>query len=355
MTVLCRHPSGELPRGNSLNGSSILHYPVSRTGPLAYASSSILGARATLRENLLGREWDVAVFHQPFSACGVEPVLPSSLPRLYCFHSPAGAEYRLRAANPKNGRASLGTGVIGQFMKVQFITYYNLAAIFVTYFRHFIGHAASPFFPVFSRYHGTGDTQALRRTFLRASKTLTFLAVLAAGNLMGSAYPFLKLWVGQILAPEHVLLGYQVLLVLLLPFTVELTQSIAVNLIYGMGQHHRLTTLNGLEGLANLILSIVLVQRFGLVGVALGTGIPLVVTQMGFVSRIVCRLDRARRAALHLAVHCDPGAGRTGLGSGANRGLSFDRRRDLLAARDGRRFDVPSFRDTHALPLFLEG
>ncbi len=183
--------------------------------------------------------------------------------------------------------------VIGQFMKVQFITYYNLAAIFVTYFRHFIGHAASPFFPVFSRYHGTGDTQALRRTFLRASKTLSFLAVLAAGNLMGSAYPFLKLWVGQILAPEHVLLGYQVLLVLLLPFTVELTQSIAVNLIYGMGQHHRLTTLNGLEGLeglANLILSIVLVQRFGLVGVALGTGIPLVVTQMGFVSRIVCRL-----------------------------------------------------------------
>ncbi len=117
VTVLCRHPSGELPRGNSLNGSSILHYPVSRTGPLAYASSSILGARATLRENLLGREWDVAVFHQPFSACGVEPVLPSSLPRLYCFHSPAGAEYRLRAANPKNGRASLGTGVIAAALR----------------------------------------------------------------------------------------------------------------------------------------------------------------------------------------------------------------------------------------------
>ncbi len=180
--------------------------------------------------------------------------------------------------------------VIGQFMKIHFITYYNLAAVFITYFRYFIGHAASPFFPVFSRYHGSGDKEAMRRTFLRASKILAFLAVLAAGNLMGSAYPFLRLWVGRVLAPEHVLLSYRVLLLLLLPFTIELTQSIAVNLIYGVGQHHRLTTLNGLEGLANLILSIVLVQHFGLLGVALGTAIPLVVTQMVFVPRIVCRL-----------------------------------------------------------------
>ena len=195
--------------------------------------------------------------------------------------------------------------VIGQFIKIQFITYYNLAAVFITYFRHFIGHAASPFFPVFSRHYGAGDQEALRRTFLRASKVLAFLAVLAAGNLMGSAYPFLKLWVGRILAPEHVLLSYQVLLVLLLPFTIELIQSLAVNLIYGMGQHHRLTTLNGLEGLANLVLSIVLVRQFGLLGVALGTGIPLIVTQLVFVSRVVGRLtgiDTFRYVVRRIAV-----------------------------------------------------
>ncbi len=67
-------------------------------------------------------------------------------------------------------------------------------------------------------------------------------------------------------------------------------QSIAMNVIYGTGQHHRLTRLNGLKALANLILSIVLVRSYGLLGVALGTGIPLVVTQLVFVSRIVCHL-----------------------------------------------------------------
>jgi O-antigen/teichoic acid export membrane protein len=180
--------------------------------------------------------------------------------------------------------------VIGQFLRVQFITYYNLAAVLITYFRHFIGHAASPFFPVFSRYYGVGDEEALRQTFLRASKILAFLAVLAAGNLMGSALPFLRLWVGDVVSPEHVVLSYQVLLVLLLPFTIEMIQSIALNLIYGIGQHRRLTRLVALEALANLILSILLVRSYGLIGIALGTAIPLVVTQLVFVSRIVCHL-----------------------------------------------------------------
>ena len=180
--------------------------------------------------------------------------------------------------------------VIGQFMRVQFITYYNLAAVIITYFRHFIGHAASPFFPVFSRYYGANDEEALRRTFLRASKILAFLAVLAAGNIMGSASPFLELWVGDVIEPHYLTLSYRVLLVLLFPFTIEMIQSIAMNVVYGMGQHHRLTTLTAVEGLVNLILSIVLVRRFGVLGVALGTSIPLVITQLIFVSRIVCRL-----------------------------------------------------------------
>jgi len=180
--------------------------------------------------------------------------------------------------------------VIGQFMHIQFITYYNLAAVLITYFRHFIGHAASPLFPVFSRYYGANDEDALRRTFLRASRILAFLAVVAAGNLMGSALPFLRLWVGSLISSEYVTLSYQVLLVLLLPFTIEMIQSVALNVIYGTGQHYRLTRLNGLEAVANLVLSIVLVRSYGLVGVALGTGIPLVFTQLFFVSGIVCEL-----------------------------------------------------------------
>ena len=180
--------------------------------------------------------------------------------------------------------------VIGQFMQIRFITYYNLAAVLITYFRHFIGHAASPLFPVFSRYHGANDEEALRRTFLRASKVLAFVAVLAAGNLMGSALPFLRLWVGGVIGSEYVALSYRVLLILLLPFTIEMIQSVALNVIYGTGQHHRLTRLNGLEAGANLFLSIVLVRSYGLLGVALGTGIPLIITHLVFVSRIVCHL-----------------------------------------------------------------
>jgi O-antigen/teichoic acid export membrane protein len=180
--------------------------------------------------------------------------------------------------------------VIGLFMRINYITYYNLANVLITYFRNIVGNASSPFLPVFSRHHGAQDELALRRVFLQATKFLAFLTVLAGGNILGSALPFLKLWVGHALAPEYVLLSHQVLMVLLLPFTIELTQSIAASVIYGTGQHHRLAALNGLEGAANLLLSLLLIQRYGIIGVALGTAIPLLITRLFFIPRLVGRL-----------------------------------------------------------------
>ncbi len=177
--------------------------------------------------------------------------------------------------------------VIGLFMRINYITYYNLANVLITYFRNIVGNASSPFLPVFSRHHGAQDELALRRVFLQATKFLAFLTVLAGGNILGSALPFLKLWVGHTLAPEYVLLSHRVLMVLLLPFSVELTQSIASSVIYGTGQHHRLAALNGLEGAANLVLSLLLIQRYGIIGVALGTAIPLLITRLVFIPRLV--------------------------------------------------------------------
>ena len=117
VTVLCRHPAGELLTADSMYGVDVLHYPVNRTNSISYASTSVLGARTAFRNRLKNERWDVVVFHQPFSAVGVHPVLPANLPCLYCFYSAAGVEYRLRAASPENGRTPLGTGLISATLR----------------------------------------------------------------------------------------------------------------------------------------------------------------------------------------------------------------------------------------------
>ena len=115
--VLCRQPSGDLLPAGAMNGVPLKQYGVSRAHPLSYASSSILGARGLFRDHFVERDWDVVLFNQPFSAVGVQSVLPSSVPRIYCFYSPAGTEYRLRAADPGNGRAPVGTTLVSGLLR----------------------------------------------------------------------------------------------------------------------------------------------------------------------------------------------------------------------------------------------
>ena len=115
--VLCRQPSGDLLPSGSLNGVPLEHYAVRRAHPLSYASSSILGARALFRERFRDHPWDIILFNQPFSAVGVQPELPASIPRIYCFYSPAGTEYRLRAADPATGKAPVGTTFVSGILR----------------------------------------------------------------------------------------------------------------------------------------------------------------------------------------------------------------------------------------------
>ena len=115
--LLCRQPRGDLLPDDTLDGVSLRHYPVNRDHSLSYATTSIFGARTSFRDYFQDQSWDVALFHQPLSALGVQPELPSSLPRLYCFHSPAGTEYRLRAVDPKKRRAPLGTRLVSAMLQ----------------------------------------------------------------------------------------------------------------------------------------------------------------------------------------------------------------------------------------------
>lgn len=116
VTLLCRHPGGSLISGNELGEVAVHHYPVKRHNPVAYALSSLYGARRNYRRLFPNQSWDAVVFHQPFSAVGVHPVLPPGAPLLYCFYSPAGVEYRLRAKDPETERVPWGTDLVAAIL-----------------------------------------------------------------------------------------------------------------------------------------------------------------------------------------------------------------------------------------------
>ncbi|MFQ5790434.1 MAG: glycosyltransferase family 4 protein [Acidobacteriota bacterium] len=116
VSVLCRHPGGDVPARAELAGAPVVHYPVKRTTAFAYARTSVLGARKLFRRLLREQTWDAVLFHQPFSAVGVQSQIARRVRRIYCFYSPAGVEYRLRAENPQTGRTPPGTNAVAGLM-----------------------------------------------------------------------------------------------------------------------------------------------------------------------------------------------------------------------------------------------
>jgi len=85
-----------------------------------------------------------------------------------------------------------------------------------------------------------------------------------------------------------------VLLVLIIPSTFTLAQAASTRILYGMARHKSLAWVTGIEGVANLGLSIYLIRQFGLIGDALGTAIPLSCTSLFFMPRHLCRILNVR-------------------------------------------------------------
>ena len=71
-----------------------------------------------------------------------------------------------------------------------------------------------------------------------------------------------------------------------------LAQAASGRILFGMGRHRTWAWVVLAEGVANLILSILLVRRFGILGDAVGTAIPLTCSMLFFLPHHLCRLLR---------------------------------------------------------------
>src|SRR5205823_5948379 len=100
----------------------------------------------------------------------------------------------------------------------------------------------------------------------------------------------IEAWVGA----KYVPLSYPVLLILVLPQTLMLAQSASARMLWGLAKHRTLAYVVLIEGAANVILSVALVRRYGIIGDAIGTALPLACTMIFFLPQHVCGLLKLR-------------------------------------------------------------
>jgi O-antigen/teichoic acid export membrane protein len=195
--------------------------------------------------------------------------------------------------------------VIGAFVSAAAIASFSIAARLVEYSSYAVRSMSQIFTPMSSQFHADGDRARLQRIFLAGNRASAFIIFPLSVVLVVVGKPIIEAWVGA-----RYVDSYPILVLLVVPRTLYLAQSTSIRILLGMGRHRVLATVLLLEGAVNLLLSLFLVRRMGIVGVAWGTAIPLACTSLFFLPRHMCReldvplgtfLNRAYRLPLVLA------------------------------------------------------
>jgi O-antigen/teichoic acid export membrane protein len=198
-------------------------------------------------------------------------------------------------------RFEADTLVIGAFLSVEAIAVFAIASKLVSYATDLVQNVAQVFTPVFSYLDATGDRREMRRALVLGNRYSSFIAFSMAAVLLVMGRTIIHAWVGA----EYVS-SYAILVTLTIPTALYLAQAASTKVLYGMARHHALAWVLLAEGLANVALSILLLRRYGILGVAVGTAIPLLVTSVVFLPVHVCRLVDLRLSEYVRDAHLYP-------------------------------------------------
>jgi O-antigen/teichoic acid export membrane protein len=124
----------------------------------------------------------------------------------------------------------------------------------------------------------------LQMILLQGTKLSLALAAPLCLGLIAVAEPLIRSWVGPQFSA-----GVRPTQILLAVVLVRISTASANMILKGAGQHKLLTYTNATTAVTNILLSIALIRPFGLVGVALGTLIPVSIGTMLVLYPAACR------------------------------------------------------------------
>ena len=175
--------------------------------------------------------------------------------------------------------------VIGALVSATAITSFSIAARLVEYSSYAVRSMSQIFMPMSSQLHAAGDLARLRRTFVAGNRASAFIILPICIALVVVGKSIIEVWVGA-----RYVASYSILVLLIVPRTLYLAQSTSIRILLGMGRHRVLASVLLFEGGVNLLLSVLLARRFGIIGVAWGTAIPLACTSLFFLPQHLCRV-----------------------------------------------------------------
>ncbi len=179
--------------------------------------------------------------------------------------------------------------VVAGYITLSAVTHYNIATTLIAYYVSTVISFVVVLCPVFSRQQAQGDEAAIKKTLYFGLKVSTAIATFIGFGFVAWGNPFIERWMGV-----EYLDAYPCLVLLTIGYLTDLWQSPCIGLLYGTANHHFFALTNIIEGVANFCLSLALAFHFGMIGVAVGTMLPMIVIKLIFQPIFVCHVIKER-------------------------------------------------------------
>jgi O-antigen/teichoic acid export membrane protein len=179
---------------------------------------------------------------------------------------------------------NLDNVVIGAAIGTTAVAVYAVTLRIADYQRQLCSQVNNLLFPVVVRFGSVGRTDALRDTLVEGTRIALVMVAGVTVCVIGFASPLVRAWMGP---------GFEEsvppLVVLAIAGVALVGQGPLGNVLLGTGRHRLVAVVAFVEALANLALSLLLVRRFGILGVAIGTALPVLVANGFTLLPAACR------------------------------------------------------------------
>jgi O-antigen/teichoic acid export membrane protein len=176
--------------------------------------------------------------------------------------------------------------VVGAFVSATAVTFYVIGGSLLDYLRQVVSSVTTIFMPLASSLEARGEHGELRRLLVQGTRLALLMSLPIALALYFRGHTFIELWMGAQYAQN----SGRILKILLLAQVFSIGNFTSGNIAFGLAKHRPFALAVLTESIANLSLSIFLVRRIGMSGVAWGTVIPSLIVQLLFWPRYICKL-----------------------------------------------------------------
>ena len=175
--------------------------------------------------------------------------------------------------------------LIGAVLGTSAVAVYAVAVRLSEYQRRLCDQFSGLLFPVAVGIRAGGDVDRLQTALVEGTRLAVILVSGVTICLVAFGGPLITHWMGVDFAAS-----VPPFIILAIVGVVIVSHASQSSVLLAAGRHRLVAAVWTVEACANFAISLLLVRRFGSVGVALGTAIPIAVGHLGVLTPAACRL-----------------------------------------------------------------